>query len=120
MHELAVTQGVLERAAQHAEAAGAGRVIALYLVLGEMSEITEDSVRFYWEEISRGTPVEGACLNFRRVPAELLCLNCKQRYPHARDEVACPACGSERVTFAAGEEFYLEAIEVERINSSAS
>jgi hydrogenase nickel incorporation protein HypA/HybF len=114
MHELAATQSILDTALSHAQAAGGGRIVALHLVLGQASEMTTDPVQFYWDEISKGTPAEGARLNFRRVPVELLCLNCQHRYaPMGDDGAACPACGGERIKTVAGEEFYLEAIDVE-------
>ncbi len=113
MHELAATQSILEAVLHHIQGVKPGRAITLCLALGEMSEMTEESVRFYWEEISRGTAAQGACLNFRHVPVELLCLNCNQRYAPVGDEVACPACGGDKLNVAAGEEFYLEAIEIE-------
>ena len=110
---MAVAQSILETALHHIQEAKSGGGITLHLVLGEMSEVTEESVRFYWEEISRGTTAEGARLNFRHVPAELVCLNCDERYAPAGEETACPACGGDKIKVAAGEEFYLEAIEVE-------
>jgi Zn finger protein HypA/HybF involved in hydrogenase expression len=47
------------------------------------------------------------------VPMELSCLDCERRFHPGRDDYACPACGGARVQIAAGEEFYLEAIDVE-------
>jgi hydrogenase nickel incorporation protein HypA/HybF len=113
MHELAVTQSILETALHHIQEAKPGGGITLCLVLGEMSEVTEESVRFYWEEISRGTTAEGARLSFRHAPAELACLNCDERYAPAGEVTACPICGSEKIKVVAGEGFYLEAIEIE-------
>lgn len=113
MHELAVTQSILETALHHIQEAKPGGGITLHLVLGEMSEVTEESVRFYWEEISRGTAAGGARLNFRGVPAELLCLNCNERYAPAGEVTSCPVCGGENIKVVAGEGFYLEAIEIE-------
>ncbi len=113
MHELAATQRILETALSQARATGTGRIVALHLVLGQMSEMTIDSVQFYWNQISPGTMAEGANLHYRHMPVELLCLTCDRRYSPLDDVVACPACGGERIKIAAGEEFYLEAIDVE-------
>ncbi len=113
MHELPVTESILKIALQHAEAAGAPRLTSLSIVAGQLASIVDDSVQFYWDIISKGTLAEGAQLHFRRIPAEFLCLNCEQRYAPTPDELACPRCGSVRVKVVAGEEFYLEAIDVE-------
>ncbi len=120
MHELSVTQSILKIALEHAEQAGAPRVTDLYVVVGQLASIVDDSVQFYWDLISKDTPAEGAQLHFRRISTELLCLNCEQHYTPTREDLACPRCGSIRVKVVAGEEFYLEAIDVEeKLTSSA-
>ena len=112
MHELPVTESILEITLRHAQKAGATRVTDLYLVIGQLSSILDDSVHFYWDIISKDTIAEGAQLHFKRIPAELECQACGTRYPPG-DELACPACQSIQVRVVAGEEFHLESIEVE-------
>lgn len=114
MHELSVTESILEIALRHAEEAKASRITDLYLVIGQLSSLVDDSVQFYWDLISKDTPAEHACLHFRRIPTELLCLDCNHQYQPKVDDLTCPACHSPRVKVVAGEEFYLEAIDVER------
>ncbi len=113
MHELAVTESILKIALEHAEKARAGRITDLYIVVGQLSSIVDDSVQFYWNMVSDGTAAQGASLHFRRVPTELLCLDCSTRYTPTHDDLACPKCGGIHVKVVAGEEFYLEAIDVE-------
>jgi hydrogenase nickel incorporation protein HypA/HybF len=113
MHELSVTQSVLEIATRHAQKAGATRITGLNLVIGQLSSIVDDSVQFYWDIVSQGTLAEGAILNFRRIPVELSCLDCSEKYHPTEDDLACPACGSIRVKVLAGEEFFVESIEVQ-------
>jgi hydrogenase nickel incorporation protein HypA/HybF len=114
MHELSVTQSILEIALRHADSAGAARITDLYLVIGQLSSIVDDSVQFYWDHLSQDTLAEGSRLHFRRIPTELLCRTCGHCYTPARDEFACPACGGMDVKVVAGDEFYLESIEVEQ------
>ena len=59
MHELAVTESILNIAVQHASQAGAVRVTDLNLVIGQLSSIFDDSVQFYWDMISEGTICAG-------------------------------------------------------------
>ncbi len=113
MHELAVTESILNIALRHGQEAGASRVTDLHLVIGQLASIVDDSVQFYWDIISKDTLAEGACLHFRRIPTELVCLDCSRRYAPGKDELACPDCGGAAVRVVAGEEFYLEAIDVE-------
>lgn len=115
MHELPVTESILEIALRHARGAEANRITALYLVIGELSSIVDESVQFYWDLISQDTPAEGAQLHFRRIPIEMLCLDCQRRYQPDSEDLACPTCGGANVRVVAGEEFYLEAIDVEKV-----
>lgn len=113
MHELSVTESILEIALRHANQAGASRVTSLHIVVGQLASIVDDSVQFYWDIISQNTAAEKAQLHFRRIPVELHCLNCNLNYQPGKGDLACPACGSIQVKVINGEEFYLEAIEVE-------
>jgi hydrogenase nickel incorporation protein HypA/HybF len=113
MHELAVTQNVLEIALRHARQAGAGRITRIHLVVGQLSSIVDDSVAFYWDFVARGTPAEGAALAFRRLEARFTCQACGNAFPAQGDRWYCPACGGEQVSVTAGQEFYVEAIEVD-------
>jgi len=112
MHELSITENILNITNQHAEKAGASRVTDIYLVIGKLSSIIDDSVQFYWDMISQGTLCEGAQLHFERIPARLACLDCGREYILEGDLSACPDCSSSRVSLIAGEEFYLDSIEV--------
>ncbi len=113
MHELAITESILEITLRHAGQAQASKVTDLYLVIGQLSSIVDDSVQFYWDIISKDTPAEGATLHFRRIPVELVCLNCARRYTPEGEDFACPDCHSEQIKVATGEEFFLESIDVE-------
>jgi hydrogenase nickel incorporation protein HypA/HybF len=113
MHELSVTQSLLEIALRHAERADAHRITRLNLVIGELSSIIDDSVQFYWDIISRDTIAEGSELHFERVPGTLRCLGCQHTFPLNGRDYACPACGERQVVAAGGDDFRLESIEVE-------
>ena len=113
MHELVVTESILEIAVRHAKLAHAQKISTLYLVIGQLSSIVDDSVQFYWDFVSKDTPAEGARLQFRRIPAELHCIDCGNSYILEKGELACPACGGPHIKIVTGEEFYLESIEVE-------
>jgi len=114
MHELTVTQNLLEIALRHAGQADARRITDLHIVVGELSSMIDDSVQFYWDMISKDTIAEAARLHFRRIPAEMQCLACGEKYHPGRDELTCPRCQGMSAKIVAGEEFYLDAIEVDK------
>ncbi len=113
MHELSVTESLLQIAIRHAERADAKRIVRLNIVIGELSSIVDDSVQFYWDIVSAGTIAEGAELHFERVGGRLRCLACGHSFPLGGDSFACPECGETDVVVAGGDDFRLESIEVE-------
>lgn len=114
MHELAVTQGILEVVLEAAQANNARRINAIDLVIGDLSSIVDDSVQFYFDVLSKGTPAEGAMLRFRRQPAEASCWNCGHTFQVSVPlKPLCPACGSSRLHVAGGREFFVESIDVD-------
>ncbi len=113
MHELSVTESLLNLAVQHATRANAVRVTSLQLVIGQLSSIVDDSVQFYWDMISSGTICEGAQLHFERRPATLRCLDCDRTYTLNGELTDCPYCHGIHIKVVSGEEFFLESIEVE-------
>ena len=113
MHELYATQAILEKAIQKANEANAKRITNLYLVVGEISTYTHDSVQFYWDDLSKGTLAEGAVLHFRPVQTEAQCMSCFTKYHPNEGEIVCPNCGGVGAKIIAGEEFYMEALDVE-------
>ena len=113
MHELSVTESLLKIAVDHAEKANAKRVTDLNIVIGDLASMVDDSIQFYWEIIAKGTIAEQATLHFRRVPAELQCMTCFEKYHPTDRELACPKCNGVNTKIIAGEEFALESIDVE-------
>jgi len=114
MHELAVTESILNIANKHASAAAATRVTGIYITIGQLASIVDDSVQFYWDTISEGTMCEGAVLHFQRIPARLLCQTCGEEFGIDTSLEPCPKCSSFTVKVISGEEFWVESLDVER------
>ncbi len=117
VHELAVTERILEIALKYARAADAVRVTDVNIVVGRLSGIVDESVQFYWDLLSRDTLCRGSQLHFKRVAAQMQCLDCQHTYLLEDELTPCPQCNSVRLKTLAGEEFYLDSIEIE--NSAA-
>lgn len=114
MHELSITQNILEIALRHGGKAQAKKISGIQLVIGQLSSVIDDSVQFYWDMIAEGTLAEGAQLRFKRIPAQLKCENCGHLYTLVGNQLdVCPACDSAEVKIISGKEFQLESIEIE-------
>ena len=113
MHELAITEQIAEIAIRHGEKNQAQKVTDLYLVIGELSSVIDDSVQFYWDLITDQTICAGASLHFERIPAIFQCLDCEKEYQLVEGElIPCPHCGSTRMKVLQGKEFHLDSINI--------
>ena len=114
MHELPVTQGIIKVVLETAQESHAQRVVAIDLVIGDISSIVDDSVQFYFDILSQGTVAEGATLRFRREQATATCFDCGHQFAVSAPLMAlCPACESVRLQVTGGKAFYVESIEVD-------
>lgn len=114
MHELSVTESILNIAVRHARENGALKVTALHLVIGRFASIVDDSVQFYWDIISQDTLCAGSQLHFERIPGKLKCMVCGHEFILDDDLCPCPACGSPQARVISGDQFYLDSIEIEK------
>jgi hydrogenase nickel incorporation protein HypA/HybF len=113
MHELSVTQGMLDIAVEKAKENHAKRVSAINLVIGEMSSIVDDCVQFYFDLLSKDTIAASAKLNFKRIPMQVRCRQCGKEFIPEKAEWTCPGCSQWDAEVIAGQEFYIESIEVD-------
>ena len=113
MHELAVTQSILQIALDNAQKADAKKILSINLVIGQLSSLVDDSIQFYWDILSEGTIALGAKLNIKRIPSQIRCFDCGHTYLPLTDSFDCPACQSIRVHFIQGDEMRFESIDVE-------
>jgi hydrogenase nickel incorporation protein HypA/HybF len=113
MHELAITEQIADIAIRHGEKNQASQITDLYLVIGELSSVIDDSVQFYWDLITSETICEGAKLHFKRIPAIFRCQDCGKEYQLEGGELApCPYCQSTKMVVIQGKEFHLESINI--------
>ena len=113
MHEYAVTESILEIVQAEAVKAGAKRVDGVTVVLGELSTFVDQSIEFYFSELSRGTIAEGADLVFQRVKAKATCLDCGNTFRPRHSFYSCPRCSSLVCRLEQGQEMFVESIEVD-------
>lgn len=113
MHELSITQSILDIARKAAEEHGARRVQSVRIMLGEYSGVVPQCIQYYFDVISKGTIAEGARLDIRRLPVVIRCHRCGRESRIDRRQVRCPLCGSTELKLIQGREFYIESLEVE-------
>jgi hydrogenase nickel incorporation protein HypA/HybF len=110
MHEMSITQGIIELCLEHANGK---RVLSLDVEIGELSSMVPEAIEFCFEACSQDTLLEGAKLNIIRVPGIGFCQECQHDTALPELYGSCLHCGSNRVTVVAGEEMRVREIEVD-------
>ena len=76
MHEMGITQGILESSFDAAEKAGAQRITEIRITVGELTEIQEFALDFAFQSLTPGTMAEGATLVVTTVAPSSRCREC--------------------------------------------
>jgi hydrogenase nickel incorporation protein HypA/HybF len=113
MHELGVTENIVNIALAKAGEVQASKVIQINLVIGELSGFVPDCIQFYFDSLSKDTIAQGAVLHFESVPTELRCRDCATSFQPQDTLWSCPECQSQSVEISQGRELYIESVEVE-------
>lgn len=113
MHELAVTQGILDIAVGEAKRTGKRRVTQINIKLGVFSGMVPQCIQEYYDILSEGTAAAGAKLVFDKVPAVIRCRSCGAESEIQRFRLRCPVCGDNKADLIKGRELYIESLEVE-------
>lgn len=107
MHELAITQGVVDMVSDRME----GRITAVRLEIGRLSGVLPGAVRFCFDVCCAGTRLEGARLDIVEPTASARCQRCAAEFEPASVLALCP-CGSADVTVLAGRELRVTGVDV--------
>ena len=113
MRELQATKAILNKVILKAREDDAEHITKLHLAIGEIAEYDQNAIQRHWNDLSKGTPAEGAQLHFRIIAAEVQCMSCFRKYHPENGKILCSNCGSMGAKILSGEEFYLESIELE-------
>lgn len=116
MHELSIMEGVLDMVRDSASQNGINRINRLKLVIGSLTMIMPDSLRFAFEVLSQEGIFREADLEIDTVPALMRCRDCdSESAPEDPYCFICPGCGSNQLDLIKGREMYLDYYEGERI-----
>ncbi len=100
VHELGITQGIVDRAREAAEQAGAARVTDLFLTITPAADFQPDSIEMYYEMLTdEDELLKGATLHFTTAPVAATCLACGQAFTADTAEPVCPTCASRQVSY---------------------
>jgi hydrogenase nickel incorporation protein HypA/HybF len=113
MHELGIAEQMLKIALDYAAQNNAQRITAFNIEMSAAADESEDSLRFHFENLTRGTIAEGARVEISRVPVRAQCFECGNEFDWKAQDQVCPQCSSLRVRAVLRDEFRLASIDIE-------
>lgn len=113
MHELGITQNIVGIVAGHARGRRVKRVV---LEVGALAGVMTDAIAFCFDVVAKGTQLEGARLDIRRIEARAKCRSCGCEFIQDTLFSSC-ACGSRNVERLSGEELNIKEYEVDQASA---
>ncbi|MBU1913053.1 MAG: hydrogenase maturation nickel metallochaperone HypA [Candidatus Omnitrophica bacterium] len=113
MHEYHIVEGMVKQILEKAKNSDAKKITSVTLILGELSGLQEESIRMYFNNLSKENILEGAKLIIKPVKSKLKCKDCGEIFEHQETDFNCPKCRGLGVLMSPGKEFYIDNIEVE-------
>ena len=112
MHELGITQNIIELALEHSRGLKVKRVV---LEIGKLTAIMPESIAFCFDTCCQGTNIEGAMLEILEISGLGQCQDCgnelELEYPYG----ICDRCGSRNIIILQGQELNLKSLETESL-----
>ena len=116
MHELPVTQSILDIVLKHAQMNGVTKIHTISLAIGKMSDLEDEWVQRYFDYLSKDTIAQGARLKIERTPVVLGCDSCSHNFEvdiKKMEDIVCPQCGEKKFSLISGREYYIKNMEAE-------
>lgn len=113
MHELSLAQRMIAIMRETSAAHGGGRVVSARLLVGTLTCVDAETLRFAFEVAGRETCAEGCTLDIVRVPLRLRCRACAHVHEGEDLLIPCPACRAQGHDIIEGRELRLESLDLE-------
>lgn len=109
MHELSICSAI----AKIAHEAAAGRPVERVRVdIGYLRQVVPDTLRYSWDMVVFGTPLDGVPLEVREIPAVIECRRCHAQTSLDDPIFRCSACGSSETDVISGNELFVTSLDV--------
>lgn len=115
MHELQVTERILDIALKHAAGHKVSKIVRIGLKIGELSDLEDEWIQRYFDYLSRETLAENAELVIERAPIVLSCQACGSNFEILKEKLGspeCPECAETKCQLVSGREYLVKNIEV--------
>lgn len=113
MHELSLAENILQLIEDAAIAQQFQRVKTVWLEIGELACVEEESLRFFFTVITEDSIARQAKLEITAIAGQAVCNDCHRTVSIAALHQACPYCGGYALQIAQGDEMRIRELEVE-------
>ena len=113
MHEMSLTQGVLNILEDYAKTNGFAKVKTVWLEIGQLSHVEPEAMAFCFDAVMKDTIADGAKLEIVETPGQAICVDCDEKLEIASRIAQCPKCGGYKLHISGGDEMRVKELEVE-------
>lgn len=113
MHELSIAESLLQIIEDTATERHFLRVKVVWLEIGQLACVEQESLRFYFDVVIQGSIAHTARLEIIDIAGQAHCHDCNRHCAIASYDAACPYCGSVALTVTQGEAMRIKELEVE-------
>jgi hydrogenase nickel incorporation protein HypA/HybF len=113
LHELGITQSIVEIAERTAHQQQAEKILSVTVEVGSLSGVVPEALEFCFEACTNGTLLEGATLLIEKIPARARCRSCACEFPLDELLACCPECDSAAGELLSGEELRIKEMEID-------
>ena len=112
MHEFSVARSICRIAIEEARRNGVTRITSVCVEVGTMRQVVPQLLQTAFDIASRGTSLEGAELEIRKVPITIKCQSCGQYSVSEEMQMCCDMCSSTQIEISGGNELLVSSIRV--------
>ena len=113
MHELALSQSIVELVVECARREGVHAVSRVTLEIGMAAGVEPDALRFCFDIVAADTVARGAELAIETIALQARCRDCECEFAPVRLVSPCPRCGSYAPLLLRGREFRVKSFDGE-------
>lgn len=113
MHEMSLTQGVLNILEDYAEKNDFSKVTKVWLEIGQLSHVEPEAMAFCFDAVMKGTLADGAELEIIEIPGQAICADCTHETTITSRIAQCPKCDSYKLHVSGGDEMRVKELEVD-------
>jgi hydrogenase nickel incorporation protein HypA/HybF len=114
LHELSLVSAVLDHLEVERNKRPRSHLSTVGIRIGAVSGVDQDSFRFGFEMLVKGSPWEPLKLQIEMVDRRQRCPSCGKEFNTTPWETACSGCGNTSTQTIAGEELQIAYVEFDR------